>query len=128
LGALGSKIHKMLFDAGIESPEPEGAFYLFLDFKNYSDKLRTKNIQTGLELTSKILQDTGVALLPGSAFGRPEEEFTARLAYVDFDGNRALAAAEILQPEESISDDFISTYCSSLLEGTNKLTDWLRSL
>ena len=128
LSALGSKIHKTLSECGIESPEPEGAFYIFTNFKNFSDKLKAKNINTGFELTTKLLGDTGVALLPGSVFGRPEEEFTARLAYVDFDGNRALAAAEILQPEESISDDFLSTYCSSLLEGTNKITKWLNSL
>jgi len=79
-------------------------------------------------LTTRLLNETGVALLPGSVFGRPEEEYTARLSYVDFDGNRALAAAEILLPEESITEEFLSTYCSYLIEGTNKIVRWLNSL
>ncbi|MEJ2103291.1 MAG: hypothetical protein P8X47_01800 [Ignavibacteriaceae bacterium] len=79
-------------------------------------------------MTTKLLNETGVALLPGSVFGRPEEEFTARLSYVDFDGNRALAAVETLPYEELITEEFLSMYCSPLLEGTNKLVSWLKSL
>ena len=112
----------------IEAPEPDGAFYLFINFGNYADKLKSKDIYTSLDLTTRLLNETGVALLPGSVFGRPEEEYTARLSYVDFDGSRALAAAEILQPEETITEEFLSTYCSHLLEGTNKIVRWLNSL
>jgi aspartate aminotransferase len=128
LSSLGTKIHNVLSASGVDTPEPDGAFYLFLNFNNYAYKLRPKNILTSLDLTTRLLNETGVALLPGSVFGRPEEEFTARLSYVDFDGNRALAAAEILQPEEFITEDFLSTYCSHLLEGTNKIVDWLKLL
>ena len=128
LSALGKKIHSVLSGCGVAAPEPDGAFYLFINFSNFADKLKSKNIFTGLDLTTRLLNETGVALLPGSVFGRPEEEFTARLSYVDFDGNRALAAAENLTYEELITDEFLSTYCSQLLEGTNKLVSWLNSL
>lgn len=128
LGALGNKIQKILSEGGIESPEPEGAFYLFINFKNFADKLKAKNIFTSADLTTQLLQDTGVALLPGSAFGRPEEEYTARLSYVDFDGSRTLAAAETLKPDQAISEEFLNTYCSHMLEGTNKIVDWVKSL
>ena len=100
----------------------------FINFNNFTDKLKSKNIFTSMDLTRQLLDETGIALLPGSVFGRPEEEFTARLSYVDFDGNRALAAAETLPYEELITDEFLSTYCSHLLEGTNKLAGWLNSL
>jgi aspartate aminotransferase len=128
LKALGYKIHGLLSSAGVECPLPDGAFYLFPNFKNYSDKLKSKNITTSIELTTRLLEETGAALLPGNVFGRPKEELTARLAYVDFDGSRALAAAEILPTEESISEDFLSTYCSHILEGTSSIIDWLKSI
>jgi aspartate aminotransferase len=128
LSALGTKIHSVLSACGATAPKPDGAFYLFINFNNFADKFKSKNIFTSLDLTTRLLNETGVALLPGCVFGRPEEEFTARLSYVDFDGNRALAAAEILKPEELITEDFLSTYCSHLLEGTNKLVGWLNSL
>ena len=122
LKALGNEIHSMLSSAGVECPLPDGAFYLFPNFKNYAEKLRAKNIFTSMELTTKLLEETGAALLPGSVFGRPEEEYTARLAYVDFDGARALAAAETISPEDPLSEDFTKTYCSHMLEGTNKMS------
>jgi aspartate aminotransferase len=128
LKALGNEIHNMLSSAGVECPSPDGAFYLFPNFKNYTDKLRAKNVFTGMGLTTKLLEETGAALLPGSVFGRPEEEYTARLAYVDFDGARALAAAETISPEDPLSEDFINTYCSHMLEGTKRIVAWLKSL
>jgi hypothetical protein len=65
LKTLGYEIHRVLASAGIECPKPDGAFYLFPNFRNYSEKLRAKNINTGIELTTKLLEETGVALLPG---------------------------------------------------------------
>lgn len=128
LKALGTETFNILTSGGINTPEPEGAFYLFINFNNYSDKLKSKNILTSLDLTTNLLENTGVALLPGSVFGRPEEEYTARLSYVDFDGARALAAAEITRPEDSLPDEFLNSYCSHMLEGTKSIVDWLKSL
>jgi aspartate aminotransferase len=128
LNALGIQVRNILSSSGIDSPEPEGAFYLFINFNNYSDKLKSKNIFTGLDLTSRLLEDAGVALLPGSVFGRPEEEYTARLSYVDFDGAKVLAAAEIIRPEDPLPDEFFNTFCSHMLEGARAIVDWAKSL
>jgi aspartate aminotransferase len=128
LNALGTETFKILSSGGINTPEPEGAFYLFINFNNYADKLKSKNIFTSMDLTKNLLENTGVALLPGSVFGRPEDEYSARLSYVDFDGARALAAAETTHPEDSLPDEFLNTYCSHMLEGTKRIVDWLKSL
>jgi aspartate aminotransferase len=74
------------------------------------------------------LEDTGVALLPGSVFGRPENELTARLAYVDFDGARALAAAETLPPYKTPDDDFLNTNCSHTMEAIDLICNWTKNL
>ena len=42
----------------------------------------------------RLLEDTGVAILPGGDFGCSPEELTARLAYVDFNGKAAIEALE----------------------------------
>ncbi len=128
LKALGNEIHSILSAVGVECPLPDGAFYLFPNFKNYGEKLKAKNIFTSMELTTRLLEETGTALLPGNVFGRPVEEYTVRLAYVDFDGARALAAAETISPEDPLTEEFTKTYCSHMLEGTNKIVDWLKSL
>ncbi len=128
LNALGIQVRNILSSGGIDSPEPDGAFYLFINFNNYSEKLKSKNIFTGLDLTSRLLEDAGVALLPGSVFGRPEEEYTARLSYVDFDGAKVLSAAETIRPEDPLPDEFINTFCSHMLDGTRAIVEWVKSL
>ena len=63
-----------------------------------------------------------MAILPGSAFGRPVEELTARLAYVDFDGALVLAASPDRGP---LSEEFLRTYCGKVIEAVDRLTSWL---
>jgi aspartate aminotransferase len=67
------------------------------------------------------LEATGVAILPGAAFGRPAEELTARLSYVDFDGAAAIEASA--RPEADI-DAVVQRHCHRVLEGVDRLTDW----
>jgi aspartate aminotransferase len=83
---------------------PEGGFYLFPDFSQLSEQLASKGIATSNAMTQSLLAETGVSLLPGSAFGMPASSLTARLAYVDFDGGAALVEkdAAVHQVEKGI--------------------------
>lgn len=78
-------------------------------------------------MCQRLLEQTGVAILPGSDFGRPAAEFTSRLAYVDFDGTRALAAAEHIPPEQPLNENFIRTHCGRSVTAVDRLCDWMRS-
>jgi len=91
----------------------------------FADKFENRGITTALEFCTQLLDDTGVALLPGSSFSRPEAEFSARLAYVDFDGARALAAVKTIPLHKPLPDDFINVYCAKVLEGVDALTEWV---
>ena len=73
------------------------------------------------------MEDTGVAALPGSAFGRPENELTMRIAYIDFDGTRAISAAIELNSREKINKEFIEAYCGNTLTAIRLICDWLKS-
>ena len=125
LKALGNYLVNRLKSAGIDVPTPQGAFYLFPDFKKYRKKLAHKKIKTSRDLCEKLLMEAGVAILPGEVFGRPPEELTARLSYVDFDGARALAAAEQIPPHEPLSEDFLKQYCGHTIEAVHKICEWL---
>ena len=116
-----------LRNTGVDVSEPDGAFYLFPDFSPFKDKLAKKNINTGFELSDTLLEEAGVALLPGSSFGRPDNELTARLAYVDFDGVKALSASEQVKSEKEIDEDFLETYCGNTLNAIDHICDWLKS-
>jgi aspartate aminotransferase len=113
LADIGHWCAETLRQAGVAVYDPEGGFYLFPDFSAYREKLAACGITTGAELTQTILEDTGVALLPGSAFGMPKDSLTARLAYVDFDGAGALAGHD--------------HYNSNMAQGITLLCTWLQT-
>lgn len=128
LRRLSRVIVSKLKKAGVDVSEPDGAFYLFPDFSPLKDKLKAKGITTSVELTAKILEETGVAILPGVSFGRPEQELTARIAYVDFDGVRAISAAEQAKSEKDINGEFLETYCGNTLTAIDILCNWLNKI
>jgi aspartate aminotransferase len=127
LKALGALLTDMLTSEGVKLAIPNGAFYLFPDFIEYKSWLHARNIMSSIELCDRLLHEANVAILPGAHFGRPKNEFTARLSYVDFDGARALAAAEHIPPHENLSKDFLKQYCGHTIEAVDRICEWLKS-
>ncbi len=125
LKALSDWIWQRLSAAGLNVAQPDGAFYMFPDFEPLREKLAERAINNGDELCRRLLQETGVAILPGNSFGRPQNELTARLAFVDFDGARALAAAEQIAADLPLGDEFLGQYCEKILAAIQRLCDWL---
>jgi aspartate aminotransferase len=127
LANLGKECAASLRAGGVRVHDPVGGFYFFLDFSNHAEKLHSRGIHSSKEFCLRLLDETGVALLHGSAFGRPENEFAARMAYVDFDGARALAAARTIHLYDPLPAHFIRNYCQRVIEGVSKLTVWLNA-
>ncbi len=125
LAALGSYVAELLRDAGIGVVPPAGGFYLFPDFGRHRERLRRRGIATSAELCARLLGETGVALLPGSDFLRPAEELTARLAYVDFDGERALAAARRVPLDAALGEEFLRACCGEVVEAGERICGWV---
>jgi aspartate aminotransferase len=125
LYSLSSNISCMLRDAGISCQDPDGGFYLFPDFSPIREKLFSRGILSSFNMCDKILLETGVAMLPGSSFGRPESELTARIAYVDFDGETALKGVEGIKDKNNINTGFLDTYCGNTLKAIKTLCSWI---
>ena len=102
------------YDVGVV--EPSAGFYLMPDFAAYHKALRARGLSGNIDLCDALLEEVGVALLPGSAFGRPENEWTARLAFVDFDGEKALQ-----QPRQGVND-----LAPRIVEGIGRICNWLK--
>jgi len=127
LRALGRHCMRAFQEAGVEVAPPAGAFYLFPNFRPYRRTLRARGIRSSLELSQRLLDETGVAMLPGSSFGRPSTELTLRVAYVDFDGGAALTAAEYIRGSDDLDEQFLRRYCSRVTEAIERVTAWLPS-
>ena len=124
LAALGQWCAAELRAAGAHCPTPEGGFYLLPDFSGLRSALLTRGIDDPSKLCTTLLEDTGVAVLPGTDFGRPTTELTIRLAYVDFDGARALQA---VQGDRPIDTAWLEAHCPRVVAGINRMTAWLRA-
>ncbi|KRP30050.1 MAG: aminotransferase class I/II-fold pyridoxal phosphate-dependent enzyme [Flavobacteriales bacterium] len=127
LKEVGLYVYNQLMNIGVTMPKPEGGFYLFPNFNKWKDALVKKGIFTSKDFCNVLLKETGVALLPGEAFGHPKENFTARLTYVDFDGKELL---NILKETPSVIVDgkFVEQYCPRMILGTKKIEQWILSL
>lgn len=128
LSALGNRIASILTDAGARINPPVGAFYLFPDFSPLLDGLPKHGIKNSKELCERVLQDTGVAMLPGVVFERPSEELTARLSYVNFDGSKALAASETVSLNGELPGDFLEVHCGNSLRAAERIADWMAKM
>ncbi|TDH70917.1 uncharacterized protein CCR75_008825 [Bremia lactucae] len=111
----------------VEVQVPEAGFYLFPCFRRHQKALSLRGIFTDEQMCAQLLQGTGVAILPGSAFGRAREEFFARLAFVDFKGDIALYLIESMQDDPSLEaiEGFIQSVCPNLDISMRKLAAWM---
>ncbi|MBV1910208.1 MAG: pyridoxal phosphate-dependent aminotransferase [Kangiellaceae bacterium] len=120
LNIIGKYCAERLSESGVKVCNPQGAFYLFPDFSKFKLALSRIGIVNSQQLTTNILNETGVALLPGSSFGMPESSLTARLAFVDFDGKQLEIDSKITEQSELEFD--------RIKEGIQGLCGWLESL
>ena len=68
---------------------------------------------------------SGVAVLPGTSFGRPDHELTTRLALVDFDGAKALSTSERYPLSEPLPEDFLGNCCFKVVAAIDRLCEWV---
>lgn len=125
LGALGRWCHRTLEEAGLRCSKPTGAFYLFPDFTAHAAALHARGIDSSTMLCERLLAETGVAILPGSCFGREPHELTARLAYVDFDGGAALRAVTALGKDAPLDDAFLRHCCPRVTTAIDRIAQWV---
>ena len=118
LRAVGNYVYKNLKSNKVLIAPPEGAFYLMPEFKN-------RKYKTSSKLCEAILNETGVALLPGSDFGFRPKKMLTRLSYTDFNG---LEFFNNVSDCNHIDDDMIKKFAPNVVEGVHKLSNWAKNL
>ncbi len=125
LATLGQRCTGLIRETGARIHDPSGGFYLFPDFTPLAGRLRDRGITSSEEMCRKLLDETGVAVLPGVDFGRQKDELTMRIAYVDFDGSAVLDASIDHSMGRSLPDDFSEKHCGRVVEAVNRLCEWI---
>ncbi len=114
LKAVGTYVYENLNSNKILINKPEGGFYLM-------PELITNKYNTSSEMCNDILEDTGVALLPGSDFGFGKKKMIVRLSFTDFNGRNFM---QEYKKKHQIDIDLISKYAAKVVEGVDKLKKW----
>ncbi len=114
---VGEHVYDNLRSNKVLISKPQGGFYLMAEFLD-------KKFQTSEEMCKDLLNNTGVALLPGSDFGIPKDKMIARLSFTDFNGENFMKNTS---SKENINLDTISKFAPKIVEGTKKLKDWVES-
>ena len=110
-------------EIGLNCPKPQGAFYLFPDFENFKDKLKSRGISSSIELTESLLNEAGVALLPGTDFYLPNDFFGVRVASVDYNGEKVL---EDFPLKSKLNQDFGTSLFPKLADACERIEMWLK--
>ena len=118
LSAVGNYVYENLKSNKILINKPQGGFYLMPEFLN-------KKFKSSSEMCDSILNNTGVALLPGSDFGFDETKMLARLSFTDFDGQEFMNKIE---DNQKIENDHIANLAPKIIEGVDKLKKWSESI
>ena len=117
LNSVGQYVYENLKSNKVLINKPQGGFYLMPEFLN-------KKFKTSSEMCGKILEDTGVALLPGSEFGFDKSRMIVRLSFTDFDGQKFMNK---IQSERKIDNNLILKFAPKIVEGVDKLKKWSTS-
>ena len=118
LSAVGNYVYENLKSNKILINKPQGGFYLMPEFLN-------KKFKSSSQMCDSILNNTGVALLPGSDFGFDENKMLARLSFTDFDGQEFMNKIE---DNQKIENDHIANLAPKIIEGVDKLKKWSESI
>jgi aspartate aminotransferase len=118
LQGVGTYVYEILRSNKVLINPPQGGFYLMPEFIN-------KKYKTSSDMCVAILKETGVALLPGSAFGFKPNKMLARLSFTDFDGNNFL---KNVSSGKYIKKFDVEKYAPNVVAGAQILSNWAKKL
>lgn len=109
---LGNYCYNRLQKMDIYSSHPEGAWYIFLDFSNYEQKLENNHITNSTALVTRLIHDIGLVTVSGKSFGY--KGLTLRYSFVD-----------VITPHKDILFD---EKIKNITQGLDMLDTWLKRL
>lgn len=118
-------LHTSFTSMGMNCPKAAGSFYLFPDFENFKEPLRERGILTSNRLADVLLEETGVAVLPGSDFYMPATSLSCRVAGVDFDGEEVLAT---WPGSKNVDREYLLQYLPKIEQGGRFIKTFLDGL
>lgn len=115
-------IATQLNETGIECALPQGGFYNWPDF----GKRLSVRFKSSQELAFYLLNEHGVATLPGSAFGERDEVLKLRLSGCDYNGENALKYWQTLT-DHSLTEQTVGVIAPNVIAALGEFRKLIKS-
>ena len=122
---IGERFYDLLSAYDLQLVKPDGGFYALVDFAHYKTALQQHGIVTAQDLCEQMLEQCGVAGLPGSDFGL-SDGLLMRLALVDFDSRELLQ--QTMQNDDGQLPNTAPPALEHLFSAASRMGEWLKSL
>ena len=85
---MGEYVHDTLLEIdGVKATKPDATFYLLADFNSFATDLQKVKISTSQKLSESLMvHPYHTAIVGGDSLVLERTDFSARIAYVDYDG------------------------------------------
>ncbi|WP_342676114.1 pyridoxal phosphate-dependent aminotransferase [Methanofollis sp. UBA420] len=115
---------------GVEVTHPQGGFYFLADFSALAGDLARKGVRYANDLSRALLDHPHhVATVSGDAIMLPSDVFSARVAFVDYDGRRAMEVYRENRPETGLDEvAFVQDAAPRMIEGVEAVRKFVEGV
>jgi len=115
---------------GVVSTKPEATFYLLADFNSFATELEENKINTSQKLSEAlIVHPYHTAIVGGDSLVLERTDFRARIAFVDYDGEKVYSNYKNQKPKTfSEKLEFVETNAPKVVSGLKMIEQFLNNL
>ena len=115
---------------GVKTTKPDATFYLLADFNSFASDLQQSKIPTSQKLSEAlIVHPYHTAIVGGDSLVLERTDFSARIAYVDYDGSKVYQNYLENKPKSSSERiEFVKTNAPKIVAGLEMIKTFFETL
>jgi aspartate aminotransferase len=128
---MGEYTHSSLLEIeGVKVTKPEATFYLLADFNSFATDLQKVKINTSQKLSESLMvHPYHTAIVGGDSLVLERTDFSARIAYVDYDGAKVYQSYKKEKPKtHSERTEFVKNNAPKMVQGIKMIARFFEDI
>ena len=128
---MGEYTHSSLLEIeGVKVTKPEATFYLLADFNAFATDLQKVKINTSQKLSESLMvHPYHTAIVGGDSLVLERTDFSARIAYVDYDGAKVYESYKKEKPKtHSERTEFVKNNAPKMVQGIKMIAKFFEDI
>ena len=127
---MGEYTYNTLTKMGVKATKPNGTFYLLADFNSYAGEFAGSKIETSQRFAESLIQHPyHTAIVGGDSLVLERTDYSARMAYVDYDGTTAYNNYLNQKPKTDFDKvSFVEENAPRVVAGLKMIEEYLQHL